>query len=186
MNRISVNLSNIPRTIVSPYTTYTDTLPLPDGRTLPMACTNNPPNYTWCNVTFPNGQEFDAPYSKSWDSHDWSPDKRYVVRCAGSTHDSSCLDGVQVWDMVAGEKIGGISIIAVYQWLPDRPHTLAYIEGLDYSRSFKRLVGLDAESRQEVVLSTCPASFLRMAESLAWVAEACHTPSRSPLVTPTP
>ncbi len=176
------NLGTAPSTPVPPYKVYSDTLPLPDGRVLPMACVNNAPNYTWCTVEFPSGQKFDAPYDKIWGTGAWSPDQRYVIRCARSTHDSSCLDGLQIWDMVAGEPIGGLSLVSMHEWIPEQPHTLAYIEGSGYMRPIERLVYFDAGMRKETYPNTCPDRILQKINSASpdWMVKACRAPAPTP------
>jgi len=110
------------------YDVYTNTLGLPDGRILPVKCIASKIGMgeTRCDATFPNGNVMEdiSPH----DFH-YSPDQRFAVReCVRSTHDSSCLNGEQVWDMVNGVRLRTFTGVTWYAWIPGQPHTLAHIE----------------------------------------------------------
>ncbi len=110
------------------YEIYTSTWGLPDGRILPVKCVVEKfaMGETRCNATFPNGNVME---DVSLHDFHYSPDLRFAVReCVRSTHDSSCLGGEQIWDMVNGVRLRTFTGVTWYAWVPGQTHTLAHIE----------------------------------------------------------
>jgi hypothetical protein len=110
------------------YVIYTSTLNLSDGRVLPVQCID----YvflnidTECTATFPNGNVMGYVEPRDFS---YSPDQKFAVRkCVRTTFDSSCLNGLQVWDMTNGIYLGGFQGYSWYEWVPNEPHTFAFIE----------------------------------------------------------
>jgi hypothetical protein len=110
------------------YEVYTSTLNLPGGRILPVKCViyRIAMGETRCDATFPNGNLMEDVSPR--DFH-YSPDQQFAVReCVRTTHDSSCLGGQQVWNMVDGVRLRTFPPATWYAWVPGLPHTLAHIE----------------------------------------------------------
>lgn len=134
------------------YEVYTSTLGLPDGRILPVRCIVDKMGMgeTRCDATFPNGNVME-----DVDLHDfnYSPDSEFAFRkCVRTTHDGSCINGSQVWDMINGTRLRAFAPYAWFQWVPNQQHTGAYI---DHNGSDK-LVIWDLATDEKEYPTTCP------------------------------
>lgn len=132
------------------FGSYTTTMELPDGRTLPMYC-----NYTGmdaqCRAVFPNGEVMPATNSPSW-----SPDGKFALVCGSYTsHDTSCsLYGL--CDLVR-EECGNYVVSVYYGWKPGSAHTIAYFYLSSYLGRPDHVVILDPETGVEgILLESCP------------------------------
>lgn len=159
-----------------PYTVYTDTLSLPDGRVLPLECVRTSWEDT-CRAIFSNGNVMD--YAK--DEIVYSPDNKYAFRpCVRSTHDSSCLNGAQLWNMAEGKLIKNYCHLIVFQWVQSESHVLAFIMDKYCNGTADKLVHLDAETGRETYSEKCSDFFMKWVRGAPWVAEACHVPVPAP------
>jgi hypothetical protein len=136
---------------------------------------------TKCDATFPNGNVME--YVSPHDFH-YSPDQRFAVRtCIRTTHDSSCLNGGDVWDMINGIRLRTFPPVSWYQWYPNQPHTLAHLES--YSRPL-RLFLWDLATGEKEYPSVCP-EWLKLDKNAAFDARdvvAFCGYSLSPIATP--
>ena len=172
---------------VSPLSQPTDsqaetsarTLASPDGRmNLAVECTATRANYK-CWTTFPNGTKIMRAITEAH----WSPDSQFAVTCGGMSRDG--CQGYEVWDIVNSKAIGGFGRFTWYQWLPDKEHTLAYIEPGAGMGEKTQLKVLDATTGEKTYPQGCP-DWLRQLnptqlsmESQLWFKENCDwSPSK--------
>jgi hypothetical protein len=161
------------------YTIYSTTLTLQNGYILPMECWR----YSWgeeeCRATFPNGNVMDY----AADNFDWSPDGKFAIRrCVRSTHDSSCLDGDQIWDMTTGVDLKFLTSYSWSQWVSTEPHTLGFVSSYIWNyNNVETLVYWNAATGVETRPTSCPDWIGRQTHRL--VQAACA--KLSGLLTPT-
>jgi len=148
---------------------FTRTLTSPDGRmNLAIECTANR-----CWTTFPNGTKVMHVITEAH----WSPDNQFAVTCGSISRDG--CQGYEIWDIVNSKTIGGFGRFTWYQWLPDREHTLVYIEpGLGIGEKTQLKV-LDTATGEMTYPQGCP-DWLRLLnptqlsiESHLWFQENC-------------
>ncbi len=154
---------------------YTDTLRLPNGQVLPVECHVMSPNVN-CFAIHPNGNRMSA------EGIEWSPDKTFATVGVGATHDSP-FGAYEIWNIVDGIMVGEISSGMWHQWVPDKPHTLAYVYGPRYQIPGWHLVYFDVGTEKETYLTTCP---IWLQQSTGYdIRQACKNSFESPLPTPT-
>jgi hypothetical protein len=142
----------LPEPTPLPYKGYTTTLGLPDGRILPVECVTEryAMGETRCQATFPNGNVME-----DVDLHDFdhSPDNRFAFRkCVRTTHDASCLNGSEVWNIMAGIRLRSFAPYAWFKWVPGQQHTAAYIEHIGE----EKLVLWNLVTDEKEFPTTCP------------------------------
>lgn len=143
-------VSVVPTPILA-FERYTTTMELPDGRILPMYCTRTTMDSS-CYVVFPNGEIMPSTNLLSW-----SPDRRFVMVCGDhSSQDASCLV-YTVCDLVQDKCDEYAMGSNLYDWYPDKPHTLVYFYQSVYLGEPDQVVMLDLETgSKEVWLEACP------------------------------
>jgi hypothetical protein len=153
--------------------TYTQALTSPNGRmNLTLECTATPTNYE-CWTAFPNGDKVKRAITEAH----WSPDSRFAVTCGGISRDG--CQGYEVWDIANSKLIGGFGHFSWYQWLPDKEHTLAYIEPGTSMDEKTQLKVLDAVTGEETYPQGCPSWLQQLnptqlsMESRLWFQETC-------------
>jgi hypothetical protein len=148
---------NSPLATLTPlYRIYTDTFSLRDGRSLPLRCVDaGNPFEIECTAIFPNGNKM----PNATDQIVYSPDGKFAIRpCVRSTHDSSCLDGHQVWDMTNGIELHDFHMSWAWShWVPDEPHVLAYIDDRQDLGEDLVLVFWDVATGHVTYPSQCPS-----------------------------
>ncbi len=148
-----------------PYTIYTSTLTLRDGRDMPVECVVSGMDQR-CNAIFPNGNRIPNPQSVYW-----SPDQRFAIFCVEQFHDSPC-SGYQVWRMSDGEKIVGVACDYSHLWIPDSDHILACATSLtSYENIKSKVVFFDAATGEETY-PRCPGWLWLPIQS--WTRKTCH------------
>jgi hypothetical protein len=140
---------------------FTYTLALPSGDvTATIQCSQCCTDTEHCTATFPNGAVIPEAQTARW-----SPDGHYAVVCRNSFHDTPC-GWYEIWSAVNGLQIEPeLSARARYQWSPNDPHTLVYVDYLDYvdlTNTFVKVTMfrlLDVETGQTTRLTECPNWF---------------------------
>ena len=143
-----------------PIAHFTYTLVLSNGVTTVIQCSQCCTDSEHCTATFPNGAVIPEAQTARW-----SPDGHYAVVCRNSFHDTPC-GWYEIWSAVSGSQLQPeLSARARYQWSPNDPHTLVYVDYLDYvdlTNTFVKVTmfrSLDVETGQATRLTECPNWF---------------------------
>jgi len=118
--RSATSVLPTPQAAMPLETYFTTTLALPDGRILPVECSQCCADIPRCAAQLPNGVRFSVV-----EPIDYSPDNRFAVICVEKHHDTPCL-WYQVINLTDGERLWDFSPDYWHQWISHGGHTLAY------------------------------------------------------------
>ena len=157
-----------PRPVATPWVTPTPVFvgPVisPDGKIRAQVICYRVDRRTLCGTHFPNGRGLlgvpaDGRNEALSPVKYWSPDNNSTIVCMDEP--AGDCGTYEVWDMDNGlvRQVLPGTYNGVWQWDPDQPHTVLYLESSEYDGFADFLIQYDAAQETESTLSACPDWF---------------------------